>query len=171
MKAAGIVLAVVVISSAARLCGQDALGETTAASMAPAMPDWELKATDGKPVRSADFKGKVVVLDFWATWCGPCRAEIPGFIALQKRHEQEGVAVIGVALDDGGAETVKRFAQKEGVNYPVVLADEETQRVFGGIEAVPTTFIIDRAGQIVKKHVGFADADELEKEIQALLKP
>ena len=145
----------------------DAINAGNAASA----PNWELKDLDGKMVRSSDFKGKVVVLDFWATWCGPCRAEIPGFVALQKKYAPEGLVIIGASVDEGGASTVKPFTQKLGVNYPMVLADEKVQHAFGGIEAVPTTFIIDRAGRVVKKHSGFANKDEFEQEIRLLLNP
>jgi len=134
-------------------------------------PNWELKDLDGKTVRSSDFKGKVVVLDFWATWCGPCRAEIPGFVALQKKYAPQGLVVVGASADEGGAATVKPFTQKLGVNYPVVLADEKVQQAIGGIEAIPTTFIIDSPGRVVKKHSGFANKDEFEQEIKPLLNP
>jgi len=144
----------------------DAMNAGNAASA----PNWELKDLDGKTVRSSDFKGKVVVLDFWAT-CGPCRAEIPGFVALQKKYAPQGLVVVGASADEGGAATVKPFTQKLGVNYPVVLADEKVQQAIGGIEATPTTFIIDSPGRVVKKHSGFANKDEFEQEIKPLLNP
>ena len=97
----------------------DAINAGNAASA----PNWELKDLDGKTVRSSDFRGKVVVLDFWAMWCGPCRAEIPDFVALQKKYAPEGLVIIGASVDEGGASTVKPFTQKIRVNYPVVLAD------------------------------------------------
>jgi peroxiredoxin len=134
-------------------------------------PEWSLKDVEGKTVRAADFKGKVVILDFWATWCGPCRAEIPGFIALQKQYKKRGLVVVGLSVDEDGADVVKPFVQKLGMNYPVVLAEKKTQEAFGGIEAVPTTFLIDREGRIVKEHMGFADKDEFENEIKPLLNP
>ena len=124
----------------------DAMNAGNAASA----PNWELKDLDGKTVRSSDFKGKVAVPGFWAAWCGPCRAEIPGLVALQKEYAPKGLMIVGASVDDSGAATVKRFAEKLGVNYPVVLADEKVQRAFGGIEAIPTTFIIDRADRVVK---------------------
>lgn len=141
---------------------------TTAPQPSPA---WELKDVDGKTVKSADFKGKVVILDFWAAWCPPCRAEIPGFIELRKKYQNQGLVVAGVSLDQGGAAGVKKFMEKEGVNYPVLLGSEEVVRAFGGVEAIPTTFIIDRKGRIAGKHEGFTDKDDFEKEIKPLLKP
>ena len=154
-------------SSALSAPPADAMNAGNAASA----PNWELKDLDGKTVRSSDFKGKVVVLDFWATWCGPCRAEIPNFVALRKKYAPEGLVVIGASVDEGGASTVKPFTQKLGVNYPVVLVDKKLQQAFGGIEAIPTTFIIDRTGRVVKKHSGFANKDEFEQEIKPLLNP
>ncbi|HEY1662387.1 MAG TPA: TlpA disulfide reductase family protein [Verrucomicrobiae bacterium] len=168
VKTVGIVLAVGAIYFAIALLVK---GAPVVAGQTEVAPEWSLKDVDGKTVRSTDFKGKVVILDFWATWCGPCRAEIPGFIGLQKQYAKQGLVVIGASVDEGGADVVKSFAQELGMNYPIVLADEKTQQAFGGIEAVPTAFIIDREGQIVKEHLGFADKDEFEKEIKPLLNP
>lgn len=134
-------------------------------------PNWELKDVNDKTIRSVDFNGKIVILDFWATWCAPCREEIPGFIALQKKYAQQGLVIIGASIDEGGASTVKLFTEKLGMNYPVVLADEEMQDQFGGIEVVPTTFVIDRKGHIVKKYPGLTDESEFEREIKPLLNP
>jgi thiol-disulfide isomerase/thioredoxin len=132
-------------------------------------PAWELKGLDGAVVRSDDFAGKVVVLDFWATWCPPCRKEIPGFIALQKQYGDRGLAVIGVSLDEGGPDAVRGFVAKAGVNYAIVMGNEKIVRDFGGIEGIPTTFIIDREGRVVGKHVGYADKAAFEKAILPLL--
>lgn len=142
-----------------------------AASQLTAAPNWEIKDVNGKTVHSTDFKGKVVILDFWATWCAPCRMEIPGFIALQKKYAQRGLRVIGASVDEGGTAMVKQFMKKLGMNYPVVLTNKKMQDQFGGIEVVPTTFIIDREGRIVKKHVGLTDQSEFEAEIRPLLNP
>jgi len=134
-------------------------------------PGWELQDLDGKTVHSSDFKGKVVVLDFWATWCPPCRAEIPGVIELQKKYQAQGLAVVGVSVDESGLKTVKALAEKMGINYPVVLTDNKIVDAYGGIDGLPTTFIIDRSGHIVKQHLGFTDKSEVEAEIKPLLKP
>lgn len=166
------VVCAAVVSAAAVLTRTGKSEQTAAnssATSAPA-PGWELQSVDGKTVRSSDFHGKVVVLDFWATWCPPCRAEIPGFIELQKQYEKQGLVVIGVSLDQGGAETVKAFARKFEVNYPIVLANEKVVSDFGGVEAIPTTFVIDQQGRIVSKHIGLSSKDEFVKEIQPLLK-
>jgi peroxiredoxin len=174
LKPVGIVVfAVAAASAAVVLFGQGkSSGAATGLSgtMMPA-PSWELQNADGQMIHSSDFKGKVVILDFWATWCPPCKAEIPGFIALQKEYGKNGLAVIGVSVDEGGADVVKSFAKQLGMNYTVVLADDKTTQVFGGIEAIPTTFIIDREGRIVTKHLGFTEKDEFEKELKPLLNP
>lgn len=135
-----------------------------------AAPAWELKDVDGKVIKSSDFAGKVVLLDFWATWCGPCRQEIPGFVELQKKYGKEGLAVVGVSLDDQGPKVVKPFMKKYEINYPIVMDNGKTAELFGGVEAIPTTFLIDRKGEITHKHVGLVSKDQFEKEIKALLK-
>ena len=131
-------------------------------------PAWELKDLEGQVVKSSDFLGKVVILDFWATWCPPCKAEIPGFIALQKQYGDRGLVVIGVSLDDRGPAVVKRFRADLQMNYLVVLGDVALMQAFGGT-AIPTTVIINRAGKIVSRHVGFTPQETFEKEIQPLL--
>lgn len=132
-------------------------------------PDWELQDVDGKIVKSSDFKGKVVILDFWATWCPPCRAEIPSFINLQKKYEKQGLVIIGISSDEESS-VVKRFMAANKINYPVVMADSKVSEAFGGVEAIPTTFVINPQGQIVSKHVGLTPESTFEKEIKPLLK-
>ena len=132
-------------------------------------PAWELKDTDGKPIKSSDFAGKVVVLDFWATWCPPCKAEIPGFVELQKNYSDKGLVIVGVSLDEQGPAVVKPFMKQFGMNYPVVMGDDKIIEDFGGIQAIPTTFVIDRSGKITAKHVGFAPVETFEQEIAPLL--
>ena len=132
-------------------------------------PAWELSDTDGKPVKSSDFAGKVVILDFWATWCPPCKAEIPGFVELQEKYGDKGLVIVGVSLDEQGPAVVKPFMQQFRVNYPIVMGDEKIAQDFGGVTAIPTTFIIDKTGNIVKKHVGFTPKENFEKEITPLL--
>ena len=109
-------------------------------------PAWELKDLDGHVVKSSEFLGKVVILDFWATWCAPCKAEIPGFIALQKQYGDRGLVVIGVSLDDHEPVVVKHFIADLGMNYRVVVGEVARMQAFGGT-AIPTTVIINRAGR------------------------
>ncbi|MCF7763337.1 MAG: TlpA family protein disulfide reductase [Verrucomicrobia bacterium] len=150
---------------------QAAGSDTNLQNRAAAAPAWELKDQDGKTVKSSDLKGKVVILDFWATWCGPCRMEIPGFIDLHKNYVSKGLAVVGIALDKEGVAVVKPFAAKAGINYTILIGDAKVQRAFGDVQALPTTFVIDREGRIVTKHVGYADKTTFENEIKRLLAP
>jgi len=143
-----------------------------AAPAGPVAPAWKLQDVNGKVVSSDQFKGKVVVVDFWATWCPPCRAEIPGYIALQKKYAGEGLVIVGISVDsDANApQTVKAFMAKLGVNYPVVLADDEVQAAFGGMEYIPTTFIIDREGRIRDKKVGVEAVEAYEAKLLKYLR-
>jgi len=148
--------------------GFNAFGEEDK-SVRPSTPPWQLAALGGERVKSSDFDGKVVILNFWATWCVPCREEIPGLVELQKQYGDKGVVVVGLSLDQGGPELVKRFVERFKINYPVVMADEKIVKEFGSVEAVPTTFIIDREGRIAGKHIGFAEKAVFEREIKSLL--
>jgi cytochrome c biogenesis protein CcmG/thiol:disulfide interchange protein DsbE len=140
--------------------------ESASADQAPA---WSLTDLAGKNVKSSDFAGKVVILDFWATWCPPCRAEIPGFIELQEKYGKKGLQIVGVSLDEGGPQAVAAFVRKTGMNYPVVMGDESVVNAFGGVRALPTTFVIDRAGKIAVRHEGYASKDALEQILKKLL--
>jgi peroxiredoxin len=140
-----------------------------AAEPRPAAPDWQLRDVNGKPVNLADFKGRLVVLNFWATWCPPCRQEIPGFVALQRKYQDKGLVIIGVSLDQQGPGVVKPFIGRFGVNYPVVMGNGQIVSDYGGVEAIPTTFIIDRQGKVVTVHQGFTDNATFEAEIRSLL--
>lgn len=132
-------------------------------------PDWTLMDLDGQPVSSSQFKGKVVVIDFWATWCAPCREEIPGYIALQEKYGKDGLVIVGISLDRGGPAKVIDFAKKFGINYPVVMGNEETVSAFGGFRGIPTTFIIDREGNIRDKKTGSEHKEVFEKRLKKYL--
>lgn len=133
-------------------------------------PAWKLKDLDGREVSSDQFKGKVVVVDFWATWCGPCIEEIPGYIALQKKYGPDGLVIVGVSMDRRGPAHVKQFAQAKGMNYTLVMGDEAVVEAFGNFQAIPTTFLISRDGRILNQKTGAAPAEEYEKLVQAALK-
>ena len=126
-------------------------------------PAWKLKDLDGHEVSSDQFKGKVVVVDFWATWCGPCVEEIPGYIALQKKYGPRGLVMVGVSLDRKGPAHVKQFAVANGMNYTLVMGDEAVVEAFGSFQAIPTTFLISREGRILNQKTGAAPAEEYEK--------
>lgn len=132
-------------------------------------PAWELSDLDGKTVKSSEYAGKVVVLNFWATWCPPCRLEIPGFIDFQNKHDKKDVVIVGVSLDQTGTAGVKEFAEKMKMNYPLVMGNAEIVEAYGGIQAIPTTFIIDREGQIRNVHRGYLTKSALEKAVKPLL--
>lgn len=132
-------------------------------------PEFALKDADGKVVHLSDYKGKVVLLDFWATWCGPCKIEIPWFMELQRANKDKGLEVLGVAMDDEGWETVKPFLTDLKVNYRVVMGNDETAQIYGGVDALPTTFLIDRAGRIAAVHVGLASKKEFVDGVEQLL--
>lgn len=126
-------------------------------------PEWTLQDPEGREVSSKQFAGKVVVVDFWATWCGPCVEEIPGYVALQKKYGRDGLVVVGVSLDRGGPAKVKRFMEENGINYVVVMGDAGIGEAFGGIEAIPTTFLVSRDGRIVHRKMGAWAHDKYEE--------
>ena len=136
-------------------------------------PDFTLKDANGHTVRLSDYRGKVVLLDFWATWCGPCKIEIPWFQEFERQYKDKGFAVIGVAMDEEGWNVVKPFAQHMSINYRVVVGDDAIGDLYanGGIDALPTTFLIDRGGRIASIHVGLSSKSDFEDDIQELLKP
>jgi len=131
--------------------------------------DFELATIDGGNLNLCDYRGKVLIVDFWATWCGPCRIEIPGFIELKREYGNKDFEIIGVSLDRGGPSVVKSFAYKMGINYPLVMANRQILLAFGGVSAIPTTFLLDRDGNIVKRYIGYSPKAEFEKEIDRLL--
>ncbi len=133
-------------------------------------PDFSLKDADGKVVHLSDYKGKVVLLDFWATWCGPCKIEIPWFMEMQRKNKDKGFEVLGIAMDDEGWEAVKPFLSDLGVNYRVVIGSDSTAEMYGGVDALPTTFLIDRTGKIAAVHVGLTSKKDFEDGVQELLK-
>ena len=132
-------------------------------------PDFVLPTLEGKNLRLADFSGKVIILDFWATYCPPCRREIPEFIELYNKYMDKGLVIIGVSLDRGNIEGLKTFCQNEGVNYPIAIGNDEVTASYGGIRYIPTTFIIDKNGNIVKKFIGYTSINVFEREIEKLL--
>jgi cytochrome c biogenesis protein CcmG/thiol:disulfide interchange protein DsbE len=134
-----------------------------------AAPDFALKDANGNVVHLSDFKGKVVLLDFWATWCGPCNIEIPWFTEFERRYKDRGFEVLGVSMDDDGWKAVTPFVAEKKINYRVVLGDDKTGDQYGGVEALPTTFVIDRDGRVASVHVGLSSRKDFEDAIEKLL--
>jgi len=132
-------------------------------------PDFSLKTIDGKNVKLSDLRGKAVLLNFWATWCGPCKIEIPWFMELEKQYAAQGLVVIGVAMDDNAEDVVPKFAQNMKIDYPVLLGTEAVADQYGGVEGLPTTFYIGRDGKIVKRIAGLTSHSDIEESIKAAL--
>jgi len=132
-------------------------------------PDFTLPLVGGGELTLSEAAGKVIILDFWATWCGPCRMEIPGFIELYGKYKDRGLMIIGVSLDRGGASDVAPYAEEAGINYPLVLGDRSIANLYGGIRGIPTTFIIDRNGNRRETLIGYHDKDVFEKYVTKLL--
>jgi thiol-disulfide isomerase/thioredoxin len=117
-------------------------------------PDFTLQTLDGKSVTLSSLRGKGVLLNFWATWCGPCKIEMPWFVELQKEYGSQGLQIVGVAMDDSSTQDIQTFVKEMGVNYPVLLGKEAVGQAYGGVDVLPTTFFIDRDGKIVAREFG-----------------
>jgi cytochrome c biogenesis protein CcmG/thiol:disulfide interchange protein DsbE len=144
-------------------------GAACMANAKPANFNFKIKDLDGKEVELASFKGKVVLLNFWATWCGPCKAEIPGFVELQAKYRDQ-LTIIGYSVDDD-ATKARAFAQEYKMNYPILLGEgrEDVQDAFGPIWGIPASFLVSKDGRVCKKHLGIAPKNVFEKEITALI--
>jgi len=133
-----------------------------------AAPNFKLETLEGKPLSLAEYKSKVILLNFWATWCGPCRAEIPDLVEMQKKYKDQ-LQIIGLVVDDDDQEAVKKFVEEFGINYPVAIANDALRLEYGGIPALPTSFVLDAEGRVVQKHEGLRDPALYEVEIRSLL--
>ncbi len=147
---------------------QDSQAVLRFASNAEMAPEIHLQTLDGKPLTLASASGKVVLLNFWATWCGPCRMEIPGLIELQKQYKDR-LQIVGLLVDVEDIDDAKKFVADAELNYPVAVATTEVRLKYGGVSALPTVFVIDTQGRIVQKHVGLFDPRLYELETRALL--
>ena len=150
-------------------CSKEMAGQSKEAEVSGQAPDFTLSDLEGEQFTLSSLKGKVVVLNFWGSWCPPCRSEIPDFISFYNEYGERGVEIVGVALERDGGVAVKSFVKEHGINYRVVLGDQEVTQKYGGIRAVPTTFVIDRSGIIRQKHVGAINKKTLEDDVSPLL--
>jgi thiol-disulfide isomerase/thioredoxin len=132
-------------------------------------PDFTLETLDGKSMSLSELRGKAVLLNFWATWCGPCKIETPWLVELQKEYGSQGLQVIGVAMDDSGKDDIAKFAQEMGVNYPVLLGKEAVGEEYGGVPALPESFFIGRDGKIVDRIIGLKGRGDIEEAIRKAL--
>ncbi len=141
--------------------------QKNASALRPA-PDFSLTDVSGHPVHLSDYRGKVVILDFWATWCEPCKQEIPHFIDLESKYSAQGLQILGISMDDSEP-PVRDFQKQFKINYPLVVGSAKLADQYGGILGLPITFVIDRNGQIVARHIGATDVSVIEAEVKKLL--
>ena len=132
-------------------------------------PDFTLRSADGKTYQLSKMQGKVVVVNFWATWCPPCKREIPDFIEVFRKYQDKGLEIVGISMDQGGWNDVTPFLKQNKINYPIVLGNDRVSDEYGGITAIPTTFIIDKNGYIVDTQIGMMSKAQLEAKIKHLL--
>jgi cytochrome c biogenesis protein CcmG/thiol:disulfide interchange protein DsbE len=143
--------------------------EADASSGGGDAPNFVLKTSDGKDIELKKLSGKVVVVNFWATWCGPCRAEIPGMLEVYDKYKKKGLEIVGISLDQSGWKVINPFVERMNITYPIVWDRGDVAMAYGGIQAIPTTFIIDRKGNVVKRHMGYLSKEAFEQVIQPYL--
>lgn len=144
------------------------LGARPLPSKGSLAPDFTLPQLDGRELRLSSYRGKIVLLDFWATWCTPCREEIPSFVELKNKYGKDGLEIVGVSMDDG-PEPVRTFYQQFHMNYPVVMGNANLGEQYGGVLGLPIAFLLDREGHIRAKHIGATKPETIEKEAVGLL--
>jgi len=143
--------------------------DLTAANSRKTASSFTLSDSKGASVKLSDYKGRVVLLDFWATWCGGCKVEIPWYMEFQSKYKDKGLSAIGVSMDEDGWKSVRPFLEKNPMNYSVVVGNPDLAKLYG-VDSMPMTLLIDRDGKIAASHVGMVDKDAFESEIQILLK-
>jgi peroxiredoxin len=141
---------------------------TTDSDLRKAAPDFNLNDSKGFPLKLSDYKGRVVLLDFWATWCHGCKTEIPWYMEFERKYKRRGLAVIGVSMDDDGWKSVRPFLREHQLNYPVAIGNQDLAKMYG-VDSMPVTLLIDREGKIADSHSGVVNKDGFEREIQTLL--
>jgi thiol-disulfide isomerase/thioredoxin len=148
--------------------GGQAQGDTEQPSLrGKAAPAFVLSTLDGKKVSLSDYRGRAVLVNFWATWCGPCKVEMPWFEEFQKQYAGQGFVILGLADDvDAGKDAIRKVAQKTGVTYPILLTDGKVQKAYGGVDVLPMSFYVDRNGVVVEETAGLGSKDEIEAHIK-----
>ena len=154
------------MGTAAEVTGSNVFLKTIERQMAP---DFTLSDATGQPIKLSDFRGKVVVLNFWATWCVPCRVEVPLLNGFQQTYGNRNVAVLGISLDEDGWTSVRPYMEEKSMSYRVMIGTNDVALAYGGLQTVPTTLVIDRFGRIAATHLGLCRKDEYEADIQAVL--
>jgi len=138
--------------------------------LATPMPDFTLPSVvDGKDISSDDFKGKVLLVTFFATWCPPCRQEIPSLIRLQDDLSAKGFSVLGLSLDEGGSEIVSELVEHDNINYPVLMADSDVVSGFGGVTGIPTSFLVSHEGKMIRTYAGYVPHELLKQDIEEIM--
>jgi peroxiredoxin len=167
-------VAVCVLGAALSITGCTEYSSTVRAAVKPEQerkpaPDFTLKDADGKAVKLSDYRGKVVLLNFWATWCGPCKIEIPWFMDFEQTYKDKNFAVLGVSLDEDGWDAVKPYIQQKKINYRVMIGTEQVAQMYGEVDSLPTTFMIDREGRVAAVHIGLVSKSDYIHDILNLL--
>lgn len=142
---------------------------TGVAKVGALAPNFTLQTLDGKKVSLADYRGKAVLVNFWATWCEPCNVEMPWLVDLHKKYASQGFEILGVAMDDASAQDIAKFAQDKGVNYPVLIGQDAVGNAYGGVAFLPENFYVDRNGKMIDKAFGLKGKPEIEEDIQKII--
>jgi len=150
-------------------CNQDQKNPDQGKAELVTAPDFTLVDLHGDTLRLSDYQGKIVILDFWDTWCPPCLKEIPDFVELYNKYQDQDFVIIGLAFGREGKERVESFAKEQGIQYPLAIANLTVLNAYGPIKGIPTTMIIDQNGKIINRYIGFREKEIFESEIQALL--
>jgi thiol-disulfide isomerase/thioredoxin len=150
-------------------CGGNPGSQKSSAASSTGAPDFALQSLQGDTLRLSSLKGKVVLVDFWATWCGPCKAELPHLVDLYGKYKDKGLEIVGIADDPSERADVAPFVKRAGLPYPVVYGEPSVGQRFGGIIGYPTLFVVDRKGQVVKKFIGYTDISVIEQLVTQLL--